>query len=109
MAVAKTQENFFDDVFDNITKLYSRAENLISIVQNSKVNDHEKFMEIMEPLITQIEESTNQVASDFAEIIEKGELPTNAMKRRVNSSLRDILQSVEKYRKLVKSIEVSDE
>ena len=109
MALAKTEENFFDDVYDNIAKLYTRAENLIAIVENSEVADHEAFLSIMEPLITQIEESTNQVAGDFAEIIESGELPTNAMKRRVNSALREILQSVEKYRKMVKSIEVSDE
>ena len=109
MALAKKEENFFDEVYDNISKLYDRAENLLTIVQNSKVADHEAFLTIMEPLIAKIEDSTNQVAEDFAEIIETGKLPTNAMKRRVNSSLREILQSVEKYRTLVKSIEVTDE
>ena len=112
MAIAQNQQNqeeFFEEVYCNIENLYNRAGNLLAIVENSNVNDPEAFLAVMEPLITQIEDSTNQVAQDFAEIIEKGELPTNAMKRRVNTALREILQSVDKYRILVKSIEVTDE
>lgn len=110
MALAKAQEEqYFDEVYDNISRLYSCAENLISVVEKSEVADSERFLEIMEPLILQIETSTNQVASDFAEIVEKGELPSNAMKRRVNTSLREILQKVAEYRTMVESIEVEDE
>lgn len=107
--VKENEEQYFDEVYDNISNLYSRAENLLTIVEKSKVADPEKFLHLLEPLIAQIESSTNQVASDFAEIVEKGELPSNAMKRRVNSSFREILQKVEEYRKIVESIEVDDE
>lgn len=103
------QERYFDEVYDNISRLYARAENLLNVVETSNVSDIEKFLEIMEPLIEQIETSTNQVADDFADIIESGKLPTNAMKRRVNTALREILQKIEEYRKLVQSIEVTDE
>ena len=109
MAVAKTKENYFDDVYDNISKLYGRAENLLSIVQNSEVADHDAFLAVMEPLIAQIEESTNQVAQDFADIIETGEMPSLEAKKRVNNSLREILEAVDTYRKMVESIEVTDE
>ena len=110
MALAqKNDEQYFDEVYDNISNLYGRAEKLLSLVENSEVADAEGFYSIMEPLVRQIEESANQVSTDFAAIVESGELPTNAMKRRVNSSLRLVLQKVEEYREMVESIEVDDE
>jgi hypothetical protein len=109
MALAQKQEQYFDEVYENISRLYTRAENLLNVVESSNVANQEAFLQIMEPLIEQIEASTNIVAADFAEIIETGEMPTNAMKRRVNTALRDILQKVAEYRILVESIEVTDE
>ncbi|PIR32478.1 MAG: hypothetical protein COV36_04280 [Alphaproteobacteria bacterium CG11_big_fil_rev_8_21_14_0_20_44_7] len=99
MAVAeKSDEQYFDEVYDNIARLYDHAENLLNSAYHEDVEDHEKFLAEIEPIIQQIENSANSIAEDFSTIIEKGELPTNAMKRRVNSSLRKILLAIQEYR-----------
>lgn len=92
----------FDEVYNSITKLYDHAENLLNATYHEEVEDPEAFLAEIEPVVARIEESANIIAEDFAKIIEKGELPTNAMKRRVNSALRQVLTTIGEYKKSMK-------
>lgn len=99
----------FDEVYDNINSLYVRAENLLEIVKAAEPALQESLFALIEPLIAEIEQATNAVAEDFADTVEKGVLPTNAVKLRVNKNLRNILEKIEEYRGIIKQIEADDE
>ena len=95
----------FDLVYDKIASLYDHAENILKTAYHDSIRDHEKFLSDIEPLVQQIEESANTIASDFSDIIESGEEPTNAVKIRVNSSLRKILLQIDDFRAKIKQLE----
>lgn len=95
-AVKKIDE--FDEVYANIVRLYDHAENLLNFTTHEDVQDHEAFLAEIEPVVKRIEESANTIADDFATIVERGELPNNAMKRRVSSAMRQVLLVINEYR-----------
>lgn len=100
-AVEKIDE--FDDVYANIVRMYDHAENLLNATYHEDVEDHEAFMAEIEPIVTRIESSANIISQDLARLVEKNEAPDNAMKRRVNSALRQILLTIQEYRNSIKS------
>ncbi len=94
----KNEETQFDEVYDQIVRLYDHAENILKLAYHESVTDHEQFLFEIDPLVKQIEESANQIAEDFSGLIERGEAPTNAMKVRVGAALRKVLLAIEEYR-----------
>ena len=97
-AALKQTENEFDIVADKIAKLYDNAEKLLEVASHESVVEDDEFIARIEAVVNQIEESANTVSKDFADVVEKGQEPTNAMKRRVSSALRKILLAVEEFR-----------
>lgn len=92
-------EEEFDEVYNNIERLYEHAENILNSAHDESVENPEEFLAAIEPIVSQIEESANSISRDFAYVVENDEKPDNAMKRRVNSSLRKILISIEDFKK----------
>lgn len=103
-AAIKNQEDQFDEVFGNIAKLYDHAENILKTAYHNSVENHEEFIEQIDGLVKQIEESANTIAEDFGKIIESGQEPTNAMKIRVSSALRKILLCIDDYRQRIEEV-----
>ncbi len=101
-AVQKSDTEQFDEVFNNIAKLYDHAENILKTAYHESITDHDQFVEEIEGLVKQIEESANTLAEDFSRVIESGKEPTNAMKVRVSSALRKVLLCIDEYRQRVK-------
>jgi len=101
-------EEDFDAVYEKIAGLYDHAESILKTAYHGSVQDHEAFLAEIEPLVEQIEQSANIIADDFSAIIESGEEPSNAVKRRVNSSLRKILLQIENFRSRVTKLEQSE-
>jgi len=97
-AALKQQEQDFDAVADKIAKLYENAERLLEVATHESVVENEEFISRIETVVNQIEQSANTISQDFADVVEKGQEPTNAMKRRVSSALRKILLAVEEFR-----------
>lgn len=104
-ATATQLEEDFDLVYDKIASLYDHAENILKTAYHDSIEDHEAFLAEIEPLVQQIEESANQIAEDFSNIIESGERPSNAVKIRVNSALRKILLQIEEFRAKLAQLE----
>jgi hypothetical protein len=100
-AAMKKPEEQFDEVFANIAKLYDHAENILKIAYHESIIDQDKFLNEIDDLVKQIEESANIIAEDFGTTVESGEEPTNAMKLRVSTALRKVLNSIDDYKKLV--------
>lgn len=99
----------FDEVYDNISRLYDNAEKLLELADHKSLLENEDYLKIyllkVENIIGQIEASANSLSEDFAATVESGEAPSNAMKRRVNSSLRKILLAIEEFKSEVEQVE----
>jgi len=89
----------FDEVFNNIAKLYDHAEGIIKIAYDDAIVNKEHFLVGLEALVAQIEESANILAEDVSKVVETGMEPTNVMKMRVTNAMRKILNSVDEFRK----------
>jgi len=99
-AAQKVEVEDFDAVYGKIAKLYDHAENIIKIAYDETIADKEKFVQEIEGLVAQIEESANTIAQDFSEVIENASEPTNVMRVRVNAALRKVLVALEDCKKL---------
>lgn len=101
-AVLEATDKEFDAVYDNISRLYDNAEKLLEMADHKALLENEEYLQAylskVENIVTQIENSANSLSEDFAATVESGEAPSNAMKRRVNTSLRKILLAINDFR-----------
>jgi hypothetical protein len=97
----------FESKYNDITRLYDFAEELVSTVESQFVADPTLQLEIVEPLIRDIGEATDVLAEEFIFVAEgvKGKGKNNkANKSRIEGSLRRILAAIGDYNARVKSV-----
>lgn len=92
--------------YNEITKLYDYAEELVSTVESELVADSEAQLEIVEPLIHEIGDAADILASEFIHIAEsrKHKTQCKASKSHIEGSLRKIFAAVTDYNLRVRNI-----
>jgi len=89
----------FETKYQEITKLYDYAEELVSTVESHFVKDPTAQLEIVEPLINEISDATDVLAEEFLFIAESKKYKTagKASKAHIEAALRKIFVAVNDY------------
>src|SRR4051812_37971919 len=89
----------FENKYEEITKLYDFAEELVSTVESEFVKDADAQLAIVEPLINELSDATDILAEEFLFIAEskKYKTPGKASKTHIEASLRKIFVAVNDY------------
>lgn len=96
----------FEAKYNEITKLYDFAEELVATVESPLVRDSGRQLEIVEPLIHEIGEATDVLAEEFI-LLAEGHQNKNtgkASKHRIEASLRRIFVAIAEYQLRVRDI-----
>jgi len=109
MAVSTNKEFSIDEMkskYDDVTKLYDFAEELVSTVESEFVKDPALQLEIVEPLINELSEATDVLSEELIYIAEGKKYKTSgkANKTRVEASFRRIFAAINDYHTRVKQI-----
>ena len=83
--------------YQDIIKLYDYAEMLVDSA-NKKANP-QKDLEIIQPLIKQIEETAEVLAEAYITSVETGTKPTGEMKERAENSIKKIYVALNHVKK----------
>lgn len=90
--------------YDNITSLCDYAEELLSTVENSTIVDPQKQLELVEPLINEIADSSDILSEEFLLIAEskKSRGSNKFSKKRIEAALRRIFVTMNEYQQNLK-------
>jgi len=77
-------------IYNKIIGFYDFAEELVDTVENPKVKDPISQLEFVEPLVKQIEDSTDVLAEEYREFIKTGKKPGFLVRRKIAKSLKSI-------------------
>lgn len=96
----------FEAKYNEITKLYDYAEELVATVESPLVANSARQLEIIEPLIHELGEATDVLAEEFIYIAEskQNKGTSKASKHRIEASLRRIFAAVSDYQLRVRDI-----
>lgn len=96
----------FESHYQEITKLYDYAEELLATVESDFVKDAAAQLEIVEPLINEIGDATDVLAEEFLLIAEskKYKSQSKASKIHIESSLRKIFAALNDYNARVRNV-----
>ena len=97
MGEAHMKKDVLQKQYRDITTLYDLAEELASTVESDFVPDPESQLALVEPLISQVADSTDILAEEFIRVLENPGHKKSA-KTRVESALRKIFMALEEYR-----------
>lgn len=92
-----TKKEALEKYYREVTSLYDMAEELASTVESEFTKDPEAQLVLVEPVITQIADSTDMLAEEFVNVLEKPSRVKSA-KSRVEGALRKIFMALEAYR-----------
>lgn len=109
MSSSKTTEYSMEEYeakYNEITKLYDYAEELVSTVESELVNNPAAQLEIVEPLINDIGDATDILTQEFILIAEshKNKSQNKASKKQIEGALRKIFGAINKYQTRVRNI-----
>jgi len=109
MALPKKHEYSMEECetkYNEITKLYDYAEELVSTVESELVNDPSSQLEIVEPLINEIGDATDTLTQEFILIAEskKNKSQCKASKTQIEGALRKIFTAINDYNNRVRNI-----
>lgn len=79
--------------FESILTLYDLAEKLLDTVAEQE--DHEHYLSIIEPLIEQLEQSADELASHYRGIAKQGKPINQETKAEFENALKKIFQMIE--------------
>lgn len=96
----------YKESYDSIAVLCDYAEDLLSTVENPIISDKNEHLELIEPLINEIADSSDILSEEFLLIAEsKRSRSTNrASKKRIESTLRRIFNAISEYHQNLKSL-----
>lgn len=97
-------QNELEAQYLSITKLYGLAEELIGTVEHKTVDDPDQHLDMIQPLVEQVTESTTQLTEEFIVIAENGQRPARNSKSRIETALRRVYVAVDDYKKRVQTI-----
>ncbi len=95
--VSIMKKEALEKYYREVTSLYDMAEELASTVESDFTKDPEAQLALVEPLIAQVADSTDVLAEEFVNVLEKPSRVKSA-KNRVESALRKIFMALEEYR-----------
>lgn len=84
--------------YQDIIKLYDYAEMLVDSAHKNSKNP-EKDLEIIQPLIEQIEETAEILAEAYITSVETGHRPTGGMKEKAENSIKKVYLALNKVKK----------
>jgi len=89
----------FEAKYQEITSLYDYAEELVSTVESDFASDPAKQLEIVEPLINDMSDATDELAKQLLFIAEtrKYKTPSKVNKVHIEASLRKIFAALNDY------------
>lgn len=85
--------------FEAIIKLYDLAENLLETTSHQTVDDPQKHLEAIEPLIEHIEDAADQLVEEYTALVKDGREFTPESKHTLELSLRKIYSAIDECRK----------
>lgn len=96
----------FESRYHEITKLYDLSEELVATVESELVQDPEKQLDIVEPLISEIGDATDMLSEEFMFIAEskKNKTQSKASKKQIEAGLRKIFTAISDYQARVKDV-----
>jgi len=96
----------FETRYQEITKLYDYAEELVATVESPLVNDAQKQLDIVEPLISEIGDATDILTREFLYIAEgkKYKTQSKASKAHIEGALRKIFAALNDYSAHVRDV-----
>lgn len=88
-----------EEAYNNIMKFYDYAEELIDTVESKEVDPNEQ-LEIVEPLVLEIEESTEVLAEEYRNFVRHGgkKKPNLLSRKRIETALRNLFLAVQSCR-----------
>lgn len=109
MAAAKKKDysmEAFEAKYQEITKLYDYAEELVGTIESEFTTDPEKQMSIVEPLIAEIGDAADILTEEFLFIAEskKYQTASKASKARIEGSLRKVFVALNDYQNRVRDV-----
>ncbi len=81
--------------YNDVTELFSIAEEFASTVDNTFIRDHAAQMKLVEPLIDAIAESADILTEEYIAVIEGQKKPSG--KTRIESAMRKIYVAIHEY------------
>ncbi len=92
--------------YDNIAILCDYAEDLLTTVESPDISDKNSYLELIEPLINEIADSSDILSEEFLLIAEskKSRTTNKASKKRIESTLRRIFTALGEYQQNLKSL-----
>lgn len=97
--------------YDNITALCDYADELLSTVEHDSIADKQNHLDLIEPLINEVADSSDILAEEFLLVAEskKSRSAGKFSKKRIESALRRIFVTLNEYnentKKLAKNIQ----
>jgi sugar-specific transcriptional regulator TrmB len=109
MATAQTKNYSMDDYkakYNDIVALCDCAEELLATVENSAIVNPQEQLDMIEPLINEIADSSDVLAEEFLLVAEsnKTRSPSKFSKKRIESALRRICVTLNEYQENVQSL-----
>jgi hypothetical protein len=97
MNEATMKKDALQKQYKDITTFYDLAEELAATVESEFIQDPDNQLALVEPVISQIADSTDVLAEEFIRVLENPGRKKSA-KSRVESALRKIFMALEEYR-----------
>lgn len=92
MSISKEQH---ENTYSSILKFYDFAEKLVSTVENEMVNDPAMQLDIIEPLVEQLEEATDVLSEEYRNFVRTGKEPGVFAKKRIEKAMGKIYASIQ--------------
>lgn len=92
-----TSKKEHEDTYNEIMKFYDLAEELVDTIEDKRNPNPTHQLEVVEPLIEEIEQSTDVIAEEYRKFVKKGAQKPNLLsKKRIETALRNMFLAVKK-------------
>lgn len=91
--------------YEELLHLYDMAEKLLESVEHDSVSDPNLHLDIIEPVIEQIEEAANYLTEEYCNFVLTGQSPDVYNKKKIELCLKHLNMAIENCRsKLISNI-----
>ena len=84
-----------EETYNAIISFYNLAENLIDSVESQDVTDHVSQLDFIEPIVKQLEESTDILSEEYRNFVETGKKPSFLVKKKIENAIKNLNNSLE--------------
>jgi len=93
-----SSNNRQEETYNKIIGFYDLAEDLIDTVEDKATVDPISQLEFIEPIVNQIEEATDELATQYRDFIRTGKTPGFLVRRKIAKSLKAIYTALDACR-----------